>query len=102
MATSPFTGWKVKAPPLRRFCTLAWTSDSWPDKGAGVWEIMGYEKIGTRYEEILLRRVMPAIPGGETGNTLTIWREVHERGGLRVWAKIVEDPECNAETGTGG
>lgn len=57
-----------------------------------MWQLFGYERMGTREEQFCLRRVMPAEPGGATGETIIIWREMYERGGLRVWRQDLEDP----------
>ena len=83
--------WTLPRPPIFRLCTLTWTSSAWPDNGAGVWKIMGYEDMGSKEEKFLLQRVMPSVPGGSTGEIINIFRSTHDRGGLRVWTKKLED-----------
>lgn len=60
-----------------------------------MWEIIGYENIGTRGERFLLRRVMPAELGGSTGEQIKVWRDQYERGGMTVWRNDLADPAYN-------
>jgi len=91
-SNAEFDGWKLPTPPAYRLCTLSWTCSAWPDGGRGVWEIIGYEGIGTRQERFLLRRVMPAEPGGSTGEQIKVWRDQYDLGGMQVWRKDLADP----------
>lgn len=91
-SSAGFGGWKLQAPPLMRLCTLRWTCNDWPDEGRGVWQVFGYENIGTQNERLTLRRVMPAEPGGSTGEEIKVWRDTHDNGGLRIWRQDLEDP----------
>lgn len=96
MTNEAFDGWEMPTPPIGRLCTLSWTCDAWPDGGRGVWEILGHERLGTKQEQIILRRVMPAELGGPTGEQIKVWREVYERGGLQVWRRDLNDPMYQA------
>jgi hypothetical protein len=91
--------WKVPRAPLLRLCTLAFTRTDWPDGGQGVWEIHGYRDVDLPSEQYRLRRVMPAEPGGTTGEMIWVYRRTHEHGGVRVWVKDLEDKQFCAPKG---
>lgn len=85
--------WTLKRPPLFRYCTLVWTSSSWPDQGRGVWELIGYENMGLKTESFQLRRVVPSQAGGSTGEIIHLWRASYENGALNVFEKLKIDAE---------
>lgn len=87
--------WKLPRAPLFRFCTLNLRNSSYPDEGAGIWEIQGYDNLDTSDELYVLRRVMPAHRNGSTGEFIKVWRYQHDNGRLRIWAANPEDPEFN-------
>lgn len=77
--------WRLPRAPLRRLCTLQVTSSSWPDDGAGTWEIIAYRAMDTNHETIGLRRVIPAVLGGPSGETIWVPRAMFEAGMVSVW-----------------
>jgi hypothetical protein len=84
--------WAMPRPPLMRLCTLKFTCNAWPDDGRGVWEILGYRDMDTKNEAMQLRRVMPAKPGGSTGECIWFHRSTYELGGMDVWRADLSDP----------
>lgn len=99
MATPPLSAavhvWKLPRAPLFRLCVLNFRVLSYPDEGAGVWEVEGYEDLDTPDEKYVLRRVMPARKAGPTGELIRVRRQQHDEGHVRIWAAQLEDPLLN-------
>lgn len=92
--TLPVTQWTLPRPPLFRYCTCSLThvSDAWPDNGEGVWQIIGFHDMDLASEYWELRRIMPAEPGGPSGEVIKVNRIVHDIGGLMIWVRDFHDP----------
>lgn len=77
----------MKRVPIGRLCTLIYTCTSWPDNGAGIWQVYGY--VGKSHIE--LRRIAPAQPGGPSGELIRVSLRTASEG-MRVWRKDLIDP----------
>lgn len=93
--------WRLSRAPLFRLCTLRLRCASFPDEGAGVWQVVGYENLNTKDEAYQLRRVQPGRKDGPTGEIIHVWRHHHDNGYLRIWLQNPEDPELNTDVDAG-
>jgi len=50
-----------------------------------VWETYGYADLDTKSERVQMRRVMPAVAGGSTGELIWVYRSTFELGLVAVW-----------------
>lgn len=89
---------KRPRPRLMRLGTLNWRSQGWPDHGQGIWQLIGFDNLGRRDEQFILRQVaavqaQSAVHRGDDAGTIRLFRSSYEQGALTVWRKNTELPD---------